>query len=777
MLGISQGGASGPANPVLSPADEASRVLAHKSVVEKKRCVVLSGIWESEPEGRREAGCRRNPSPNHPRPSQRKSLSPVPTKNQSNSQAIAKLRADNARLSEELLLENKFGVRPSRPGDALRSAALQAEADALARRVQLEQRHVLLLQRALGEGRARLAQTRAGAGSLNSARQQGACLAVAQSLLESRLARLKARVSGAEADNRAIRGRVDSLRRGRLALAAAASSVERELAQAKEELAGRLAAAREAEARRALACREAAAVKTSAERQRAAHEAEWRRLGAAADEARRDIERRRAQEMEARERRTQELLRSGVGVGISIEVGLSRASVVVGGGGPGTVAGGGGGDVGGGLLSASSTIGGAPLPSLSPAATATATVLGGTGRPTTAPTAGGGSSLPSAQRLIASAVQRVRANGSGGSSSGSTTAADHVGGVSTAGATTTTTITGPAPALPPALPPAHLAGPLLSAEAALERLRAFRAAFDFVQRATGAADASSLARAFEAAEDEALALFAFSAEEDVEHSGGACDQEGEEEEEEGEGDNDAAPLLSATATTTNTTITLPRRDVQQARALAAEAALQSARAESARLCKGIHAAFIAAGCGRLPMAAVAVFGGGGGGGARQQQPRAGEGDKSDAEEGDNSAVTESNVLACLGVVEQRCEGLLRELAAAAPRGGGGGSGGSVAGAAARAAAAAAAAAGLRSRRRMVGGGKREGAEGGVEGEEEEERASSAPLSPLRAGGLAAATAPPPPPGSGSALLPLTRAQLLEEARRRLPELLAEAGGR
>jgi hypothetical protein len=49
--------------------------------------------------------------------------------------AIEKLRQQNARLKEDLLLENKFSVRPSNPGASLMINKLQDEADLYTRKV------------------------------------------------------------------------------------------------------------------------------------------------------------------------------------------------------------------------------------------------------------------------------------------------------------------------------------------------------------------------------------------------------------------------------------------------------------------------------------------------------------------------------------------------------------------------------------------------------------------------------------------------------------------
>lgn len=52
--------------------------------------------------------------------------------------AIDRLRQQNARLKEDLLLENKFSVRPSNPGATQMINKLQDEADLYTRKVSMD---------------------------------------------------------------------------------------------------------------------------------------------------------------------------------------------------------------------------------------------------------------------------------------------------------------------------------------------------------------------------------------------------------------------------------------------------------------------------------------------------------------------------------------------------------------------------------------------------------------------------------------------------------------
>ena len=101
--------------------------------------------------------------------------------------AIERLRGQNAALKQELLLENKFSVRPSSRGAAALLTRLQDEADAYARKVQVERRKLSLLEQRLGGAGATLVASRAGMGGVYAARELEEAAAKATKSLEDRL--------------------------------------------------------------------------------------------------------------------------------------------------------------------------------------------------------------------------------------------------------------------------------------------------------------------------------------------------------------------------------------------------------------------------------------------------------------------------------------------------------------------------------------------------------------------------------------------------------------
>ncbi|KIY97154.1 flagellar outer dynein arm-docking complex protein 2 [Monoraphidium neglectum] len=101
--------------------------------------------------------------------------------------AIEKLRAQNARLKEELLLENKFSVRPSNPSATIWINKLQDEADLYTRKIQLQKRRVLMLQQQQEGAKGTLGTARLTMGGVNSAREKSVGLQKQITILENRL--------------------------------------------------------------------------------------------------------------------------------------------------------------------------------------------------------------------------------------------------------------------------------------------------------------------------------------------------------------------------------------------------------------------------------------------------------------------------------------------------------------------------------------------------------------------------------------------------------------
>lgn len=224
--------------------------------------------------------------------------------------AIDKLRQQNARLKEDLLLENKFSVRPSNAGATQLINKLQDEADLYTRKIQLERRKVLMLQQQLGELTNKLGTTRNAMGSIFSAKEKSQALQKQIKILENRLEKQYIKYNEAITYNKQLREQIDNLRRERLMFEAINANLDKELARIKGNIADTITAANEAHAAKEKALAEVSALKLAAEREHATFEEEWRQLTHLIEEDRRQREIARQNEMAERERQTQELLKS-----------------------------------------------------------------------------------------------------------------------------------------------------------------------------------------------------------------------------------------------------------------------------------------------------------------------------------------------------------------------------------------------------------------------------------------------------------------------------------
>ncbi|GBF94682.1 flagellar outer dynein arm-docking complex [Raphidocelis subcapitata] len=224
--------------------------------------------------------------------------------------AIEKLRGQNARLKEELLLENKFSVRPSNPAATIWINKLQDEADLYTRKIQLQKRKVLMLQQQEAGMKGTLGTSRATMGGINSAREKAVGLQKQITILENRLEKQYIKYNEAVTFNKQLREQIDNLRRERMMFEGMDAQLDRDLARLKREIADTITAANEAHAAKERALAEAQSLKLQAEREHAAFEEEFRQLTNIIEDDRRQRDMARAEEMAEREKRTQELLKS-----------------------------------------------------------------------------------------------------------------------------------------------------------------------------------------------------------------------------------------------------------------------------------------------------------------------------------------------------------------------------------------------------------------------------------------------------------------------------------
>lgn len=224
---------------------------------------------------------------------------------------IEKLRAQNDQLKNDLLLENKFSVRPGDPYAQVLINKLQDEGDLLARKIVLEMRKCRMLEQQLGEMSATLTTTRRNMGGIYSAKEQSTTVQKQIKILEDRLEKAYIKYNEALTHNKQLREQINNLRRERLMFESINSNLERELHKLKKEMADMIHLANAAFEMKEKAVLDMNKLKIEAEKEQQGFEEEWRLLSNVIEEDKRERERARAQELAIRERETQELLKMG----------------------------------------------------------------------------------------------------------------------------------------------------------------------------------------------------------------------------------------------------------------------------------------------------------------------------------------------------------------------------------------------------------------------------------------------------------------------------------
>lgn len=225
--------------------------------------------------------------------------------------AIEKLRAQNEQLKGELLLENKFSVRPGDPFAQALINRLQDEGDMLARKIVLEMRKTKMLDQHLSETNNVLGTTRSLMGGIYAAKERVQSVQMKMKLLENRLEKAYVKYNQSVTHNRQLRDQINNLRKENLMFQSINSNLERELQKLKKEMAETIKLANLAFEAKEKAISEMNVLRVQADKELQGFEEEWKHLTAIIEEDKRERERVRAKELAMRERETQELLKMG----------------------------------------------------------------------------------------------------------------------------------------------------------------------------------------------------------------------------------------------------------------------------------------------------------------------------------------------------------------------------------------------------------------------------------------------------------------------------------
>lgn len=225
--------------------------------------------------------------------------------------ALEKLRAQNENLKHELLLENKFSVRPGDPYAQALINRLQDEGDMLARKIVLEMRKNKMLDQQLGETNNILGTTRSLMGGIFAAKEKSQSVHMTIKLLENRLEKAYVKYNQSITHNKQLRDQINNMRQERIMFESIDINLERELQKLKKDMAETIQLASLAFEAKEKALAEINLLKLQADKEQLGFEEEWKHLTAIIEEDKRERERVRAKELAMRERETQELLKMG----------------------------------------------------------------------------------------------------------------------------------------------------------------------------------------------------------------------------------------------------------------------------------------------------------------------------------------------------------------------------------------------------------------------------------------------------------------------------------
>ncbi|DBA80395.1 TPA: Outer dynein arm protein 1 [Trebouxia sp. C0005] len=217
--------------------------------------------------------------------------------------AIAKLREDNAKLKEELLLENKFSVTPTSSNLSANIANLQDQSDVYTRKIGLERSRLLELEEKANSLQGKIGTQRKAMGGLNAAREANIQTQKQIRILENRLEKMYHKYNESKSRNEVLRTGIDNLRRERLVFDDIHRKLAKSLLVKKKEMAGVIAHTNHILESRDKAIAEMGMIKAQGDREQAMSEAEWKQLSNLIENDRREREAAREREIEERERK------------------------------------------------------------------------------------------------------------------------------------------------------------------------------------------------------------------------------------------------------------------------------------------------------------------------------------------------------------------------------------------------------------------------------------------------------------------------------------------
>eukprot|EP00968_Pinguiococcus_pyrenoidosus_P021803 scaffold2923_cov313-Pinguiococcus_pyrenoidosus.AAC.11 len=152
-------------------------------------------------------------------------------------QSIAKLRRENDALKSQMTLELRQKTKPLSDAQNEKVAKLQDEADAYADAVDREKSSAAVLQDQIKRLRREILRKRKEMGGVHAARDNQVMVQKQMSILENRLDKALVKFNEVLASNKALRQRIDHLRRERVVFDDIYRKLEKELSEKKRQMA------------------------------------------------------------------------------------------------------------------------------------------------------------------------------------------------------------------------------------------------------------------------------------------------------------------------------------------------------------------------------------------------------------------------------------------------------------------------------------------------------------------------------------------------------------
>jgi|EP00982_Pelagococcus_subviridis_P015248 coiled-coil domain-containing protein 63/114 len=194
-------------------------------------------------------------------------------------QIIDKLKADNANLKSELVVDQQDSGAPPPLSVQNEIVRLGDFADMYTRKIEMERRRVEELDEHLALSDAKIFEQKKAMGGVNAPADDDNRVHMSVTVLEKKVDRTLMNFNEALAKNKALRETIDNLRREKIGFEAVYRKLEKELQEKKREMASVIDTSNISYEARDQAQNEIAAIRAQGDKEAAAFDVEWRELG------------------------------------------------------------------------------------------------------------------------------------------------------------------------------------------------------------------------------------------------------------------------------------------------------------------------------------------------------------------------------------------------------------------------------------------------------------------------------------------------------------------